>query len=230
MLADGVNFPDSDTNKYDKYIIPDFEEENKKYESQHKNSKINLPKENNDEPIKLDLDSNNYPKKYSEHILQLNQLWNLITLANEMIDNKEEWFNGLDEMIGSIRDINEIVEKKIRSDDSIEEKVLGLTMGIQEDAAQTTRRFEDYINKKISRKYESCFMKEYKGYNLSKNHFKMPVDVPAEVPAGVPFEEYDFISVEYPINLEVEKNINQQAHLAECLFNFCGNKVEFKKK
>ena len=144
MKNSNVVFPDKVEPDYYKYIGEDNQEDNNNYSNDFNN---NFPEEsegNSKNSIQLDLNPNNYEKKYAT-LLQKMQTWiENIKLTNDMIDNTQvgtQVDDGLKSVVESLRtadgELIVNIQEKVK-----DEKLLEMLLGINDDINRTMTRYD----------------------------------------------------------------------------------------
>ena len=139
---------------------------------------------NNYGEINLDLDEKNYPIAYLYYVKELRTVIEYINIINEMIDNGNP--NNVDESLPDLVEMcfnfGNTIQGKIL--DLEHEKLLGISIGINEDIIQVKERYNIFLNGKKPRRFISSFKEEYKQYNSY---------IPKKRVQGIPMVEENFV-------------------------------------
>ena len=160
-------------NKYD----DDFNVENKNYLQKKSSGEIYREEESdgkssfsNSKRYNVDLNANNYDKKYSKLIGKLSIWFENVLLANEMIDSTKVGSSiddGLKFVIDNLREAEGAllvyIQEKVKN-----EKVLELCLGINDDINKTVTRY-DVIRSKAKPEPFSSIFEEKNSHNNKKS-------------------------------------------------------------
>lgn len=140
---------------------------------------------NNYGEINLDLDEKNYPIAYIYYVKELRSVIEYINIINEMIDNGNP--NNIDEslpdLVNMCNNFGNTIQSKIL--DLENEKLLGISIGINEDIMQVNERYQLFLNEKKPRRFISSFKEEYKQYNTY---------IPKKRVQSIPTTEENFVT------------------------------------
>lgn len=221
LKKSGVVFPDENLCEYPKYIAkgdlnispnissnniiqgspnrkPSNVNQNKSpIKSPLKNNKQNeyiyeeVAQPNYSKNVNLDLNPDNYDKKYKKFVTELSVLIDNIKLANEMIDNTQVGTpvdEGLRTIIHNLRELNNnlvaAIQDKIKN-----EKLLGICLGINDDINRTFSRYDALKIKKNPGIFISAFEEEYASSNTINKKESGSKQVQKEKP-------FDFFAVD----------------------------------
>jgi hypothetical protein len=174
LRTSGVVFPDAIESDYHRYLGEEKEENSGNYNA-NSNSNSNFVQNNYNEdfgvanenfqdssPVttsKLDLNPDNFDKKYHKLLTKMKVWVENITLANEMIDNTaigSPADDGLKSVIDSLREAeNEnvvYIQEKVKN-----EKLLEILLGINDDINRTMGRYDSVRARKKPEPFTSVF-------------------------------------------------------------------------
>ncbi len=183
LRTSGVVFPDSIDSDYHKYLgeekeeIQDISNPNSKYVQNNYNDDFGVVNHNihdyeSNTNSKLDINPNNYDKKYHKLLTKVKVWVENINLANEMIDNtplSSPVDDGLKSVIDSLREAeNEniiYIQEKVKN-----EKLLELLLGINDDINRTMVRYDCIRSRKKPQPFTSVFggTKNTQNYSTGK--------------------------------------------------------------
>ena len=173
-----VEFPDDIENTYEKYLGNDNEGNNKSNNNKYNNINNLVSSENKNyvKKINLDLRTTSYERKYKRLVNKLDDWTQQIQDANVLMDMANE--NGFDDELRGI--CNDLETGKTQLIDTIEsgklkdEKLMQISLGVQDDIEMTLKRWNDVKNGKKPQSFKSSFLNEKNnndnGFNKNKDN------------------------------------------------------------
>ena len=173
-----VEFPDDIESTYEKYLRNDNEGNNKSNNNKYNNVNNLVSSENKNyvKKINLDLRTTSYERKYKRLVNKLNDWTQQIQDANVLMDMANE--NGFDDELRGI--CNDLETGKTQLIDTIEsgklkdEKLMQISLGVQDDIEMTLKRWNDVKNGKKPQSFKSSFLNEKNnndnGFNKNKDN------------------------------------------------------------
>ena len=175
LKSNGINFPRDMDSTYEKYlqgpgIKSGFGEGGAK---KAKNDKISSKNKNYVQDIDVDLRTSSYEKKYKRLVNKLDDWTQQIQDANVYMDSAEGGdFN--DELRGICNDLEsgkKLLVDTIESGKLKDEKLMEISLNVQDDIETTLRRWEDVKNGRKPRPFQSSFFsKRDDDYNKNDNN------------------------------------------------------------
>ena len=159
-----VEFPDDIESTYEKYLGNDNEGNNKSNNNKYNNINNLVSSENKNyvKKINLDLRTTSYERKYKRLVNKLDDWTQQIQDANVLMDMANE--NGFDDELRGI--CNDLETGKTQLIDTIEsgklkdEKLMQISLGVQDDIEMTLKRWNDVKNGKKPQSFKSSFLNE----------------------------------------------------------------------
>ena len=159
-----VEFPDDIESTYEKYLGNDNEINNKSNNNKYNNVNNLVSSENKNyvKKINLDLRTTSYERKYKRLVNKLDDWTQQIQDANVLMDMANE--NGFDDELRGI--CNDLETGKTQLIDTIEsgklkdEKLMQISLGVQDDIEMTLKRWNDVKNGKKPQSFKSSFLNE----------------------------------------------------------------------
>ena len=159
-----VEFPDDIESTYEKYLGNDNEGNNKSNNNKYNNINNLVSSENKNyvKKINLDLRTTSYERKYKRLVNKLDDWTQQIQDANVLMDMANE--NGFDDELRGI--CNDLETGKTQLIDTIEsgklkdEKLMQISLGVQDDIEMTLTRWNDVKNGKKPQSFKSSFLNE----------------------------------------------------------------------
>ena len=159
-----VEFPDDIESTYEKYLGNDNEGNNKSNNNKYNNVNNLVSSENKNyvKKINLDLRTTSYERKYKRLVNKLDDWTQQIQDANVLMDMANE--NGFDDELRGI--CNDLETGKTQLIDTIEsgklkdEKLMQISLGVQDDIEMTLKRWNDVKNGKKPQSFKSSFLNE----------------------------------------------------------------------
>ena len=159
-----VEFPDDIESTYEKYLGNDNEGNNKSNNNKYNNVNNLVSSENKNyvKKINLDLRTTSYERKYKRLVNKLDDWTQQIQDANVLMDMANE--NGFDDELRGI--CNDLETGKTQLIDTIEsgklkdEKLMQISLGVQDDIEMTLTRWNDVKNGKKPQSFKSSFLNE----------------------------------------------------------------------
>ena len=159
-----VEFPDDIESTYEKYLGNDNEGNNKSNNNKYNNINNLVSSENKNyvKKINLDLRTTSYERKYKRLVNKLDDWTQQIQDANVLMDMVNE--NGFDDELRGI--CNDLETGKTQLIDTIEsgklkdEKLMQISLGVQDDIEMTLKRWNDVKNGKKPQSFKSSFLNE----------------------------------------------------------------------
>ena len=174
-----VEFPDDIESTYEKYLGNDNEGNNKSNNNKYNNVNNLVSSENKNyvKKINLDLRTTSYERKYKRLVNKLDDWTQQIQDANVLMDMANE--NGFDDELRGI--CNDLETGKTQLIDTIEsgklkdEKLMQISLGVQDDIEMTLKRWNDVKNGKKPQSFKSSFLNEKGGggNGFNKNNDNM---------------------------------------------------------
>ena len=174
-----VEFPDDIESTYEKYLGNDNEINNKSNNNKYNNVNNLVSSENKNyvKKINLDLRTTSYERKYKRLVNKLDDWTQQIQDANVLMDMANE--NGFDDELRGI--CNDLETGKTQLIDTIEsgklkdEKLMQISLGVQDDIEMTLKRWNDVKNGKKPQSFKSSFLNEKGGggNGFNKNNDNM---------------------------------------------------------
>ena len=173
-----VEFPDDIESTYEKYLGNDNEGNNKSNNNKYNNINNLVSSENKNyvKKINLDLRTTSYERKYKRLVNKLDDWTQQIQDANVLMDMANE--NGFDDELRGI--CNDLETGKTQLIDTIEsgklkdEKLMQISLGVQDDIEMTLKRWNDVKNGKKPQSFKSSFLNEKNnndnGFNKNKDN------------------------------------------------------------
>ena len=173
-----VEFPDDIESTYEKYLGNDNEGNNKSNNNKYNNINNLVSSENKNyvKKINLDLRTTSYERKYKRLVNKLDDWTQQIQDANVLMDMANE--NGFDDELRGI--CNDLETGKTQLIDTIEsgklkdEKLMQISLGVQDDIEMTLNRWNDVKNGKKPQSFKSSFLNEKNnndnGFNKNKDN------------------------------------------------------------
>ena len=173
-----VEFPDDIESTYEKYLGNDNEGNNKSNNNKYNNINNLVSSENKNyvKKINLDLRTTSYERKYKRLVNKLDDWTQQIQDANVLMDMANE--NGFDDELRGI--CNDLETGKTQLIDTIEsgklkdEKLMQISLGVQDDIEMTLTRWNDVKNGKKPQSFKSSFLNEKNnndnGFNKNKDN------------------------------------------------------------
>ena len=173
-----VEFPDDIESTYEKYLGNDNEGNNKSNNNKYNNVNNLVSSENKNyvKKINLDLRTTSYERKYKRLVNKLDDWTQQIQDANVLMDMANE--NGFDDELRGI--CNDLETGKTQLIDTIEsgklkdEKLMQISLGVQDDIEMTLKRWNDVKNGKKPQSFKSSFLNEKNnndnGFNKSNDN------------------------------------------------------------
>ena len=173
-----VEFPDNIESTYEKYLGNDNEGNNKSNNNKYNNINNLVSSENKNyvKKINLDLRTTSYERKYKRLVNKLDDWTQQIQDANVLMDMVNE--NGFDDELRGI--CNDLETGKTQLIDTIEsgklkdEKLMQISLGVQDDIEMTLKRWNDVKNGKKPQSFKSSFLNEKNnndnGFNKNKDN------------------------------------------------------------
>ena len=173
-----VEFPDDIESTYEKYLGNDNEGNNKSNNNKYNNVNNLVSSENKNyvKKINLDLRTTSYERKYKRLVNKLDDWTQQIQDANVLMDMANE--NGFDDELRGI--CNDLETGKTQLIDTIEsgklkdEKLMQISLGVQDDIEMTLKRWNDVKNGKKPQSFKSSFLNEKNnndnGFNKNKDN------------------------------------------------------------
>ena len=173
-----VEFPDDIESTYEKYLGNDNEGNNKSNNNKYNNVNNLVSSENKNyvKKINLDLRTTSYERKYKRLVNKLDDWTQQIQDANVLMDMANE--NGFDDELRGI--CNDLETGKTQLIDTIEsgklkdEKLMQISLGVQDDIEMTLTRWNDVKNGKKPQSFKSSFLNEKNnndnGFNKNKDN------------------------------------------------------------
>ena len=173
-----VEFPDDIESTYEKYLGYDNEGNNKSNNNKYNNINNLVSSENKNyvKKINLDLRTTSYERKYKRLVNKLDDWTQQIQDANVLMDMANE--NGFDDELRGI--CNDLETGKTQLIDTIEsgklkdEKLMQISLGVQDDIEMTLTRWNDVKNGKKPQSFKSSFLNEKNnndnGFNKNKDN------------------------------------------------------------
>ena len=173
-----VEFPDDIESTYEKYLGNGNEGNNKSNNNKYNNVNNLVSSENKNyvKKINLDLRTTSYERKYKRLVNKLDDWTQQIQDANVLMDMANE--NGFDDELRGI--CNDLETGKTQLIDTIEsgklkdEKLMQISLGVQDDIEMTLKRWNDVKNGKKPQSFKSSFLNEKNnndnGFNKNKDN------------------------------------------------------------
>ena len=170
-----VEFPDDMDSTYEKYLQGNQGENNNlSNNNKFQNKDINSDNKNYVQRINVDLRTSSYERKYKRLVNKLDDWTQQIQDANVFMDLADE--NGFDdELRGICNDLetgkNQLVDT-IESGKLKDEKLMQISLNVQDDIEMTLKRWNDVKNGKKPESFKSSFFKDRnnnEGFN--KNNY-----------------------------------------------------------
>lgn len=171
LKESGIVFP------LDKVIKSKSDNENIIHSSEEENDKEFDYTGNNYGDIKLDLNPDDYPL-YDDYVQELQNVLDFIMLLNEMIDNSEEANKSMLELLNECFNYTKMIQDKLIVIQ--EEKLLCISMGINEDLQKTIERYQQLGGHIKPSPFVSSFKNEYKEYNTYVPKYKVKIELKKE--------------------------------------------------
>ena len=166
LIRSGVVFPNNYSSTYFKYL-PKMQPQSSNNYSNDFNSNANKGQSNEGgfdyaENIKYSLVPSKYEPKYTKLVNYLGTLVESIQLANEMIDSSSPGNvdDSLHEVMVTLREGNNRLIETISSDKLKNEKLMDITIAIDEDINRTMNRYENLRNRSKPEPFLSSFVEK----------------------------------------------------------------------
>ena len=166
LIRSGVVFPNNYSSTYFQYL-PKMQPQSSNNYSNDFNSNANKGQSNKGgfdyaENIKYSLVPSKYEPKYTKLVNYLGTLVESIQLANEMIDSSSPGNvdDSLHEVMVTLREGNNRLIETISSDRLKNEKLMDITIAIDEDINRTMNRYENLRNRSKPEPFLSSFVEK----------------------------------------------------------------------